>query len=394
MGVLTLGLAPNLPAEDATVEKIKIGAIIDRTGPNATRGQASTRGMEDYFRFINEMPSGVSGRKIDLAVVDGGDLNVADSLKYLEKFCTSEKMDMVATWNADVSSKAKPIFVKHKVSHISFSNHPDILRPPVSYTYLPFGSAILDCNAILQYIENSHKRSTPPKVGLLTSNDAYGKSVHDPSKAYALNHHLQMVATLQFPPDTPDLEKEMLDFKNMGVEYIFIQCTPFDLITALQSADRIKYDVPFFGVWKFTDADLFKRGKGLIRNRLHVSFPGCLPGDGTPGIQMVAALTQQGESASKFDTAYWEGVSIAAIMARGLQTAYEKLGKIDGQAVNLAFETFEKEDFGGLIPDITYTDTNHSGSFTTRIVRVNENQTFTPLTKFWNPKTEKVTIIQ
>jgi len=103
-------------------------------------------------------------------------------------------------------------------------------------------------------------------------------------------------------------------------------------------------------------------------------------------------LIDRYKSVSGFHTAYWEGVSIAAIMARALQKAHETLGKIDGQTINLALETFEREDFGGLIPDITYTDANHSASFVTRMVRVNENGTFTPLTKFWNPKTEKVTI--
>lgn len=393
VGIFSLSLPPNLPAENAAVENIKIGAIINLTGPGVTRGHLSARGMKDYFRYINETSLGISGRKIDLTIVDGGD-KVSDALKYVKKFCTSEKMDVVATWDAHVAITAKPIFVKHKVSHMSFSNCPDILHAPVSYTYLPFGSAILDCHAILQYIETTHDGSAPPKVGLLTSNDTYGKSIHGPSEAYASNHSLEIVAILQFPPHAPDLETEMLKLKNMGVEYIVMQCPPSDIITALQSADHMKYHVPFFGAWTCTGAELFDRGKGLIRNRLRVSFPGCLPGDGVPGIQMMMVLMERYKSVFKFDTAYWEGISIAAIMARGVQKAYEKLGKIDGQTVNLAFETFEKEDFGGLIPNITYTDTNHGASFTTRIIRVNENQTFTPLTKFWNPKTDRVTIIQ
>ena len=179
----------------------------------------------------------------------------------------------------------------------------------------------------------------------------------------------------------------------MGAEYIFMQCAPSDAMAALKSADRINYNVPFFGAWTLADADFFNLEKNLIRNRLNVSFPGCLPGDSTSGINLIKMLMERYKSASGFHTAYWEGVSVAAIMARAIQRAHETLGKIDGPTVNLALETFENEDFGELIPNMTYTDTNHSASFVTRIVRVNENQTFTPLTKFWNPKTEKVTII-
>jgi hypothetical protein len=48
-------------------------------------------------------------------------------------------------------------------------------------------------------------------------------------------------------------------------------------------------------------------------------------------------------------------------------------------------ESFQNEDFGGLVPNVTYTKTNHEASFQTRIVRVNEDATYTPLTNFFVP---------
>jgi len=390
-GICSLSLPLTLHAENASAENIRIGAIVDLTGPHAVRGQLNLRGMEDYFRYINETASGIAGRKIVLAVVDGG-TGVVDALKDMEKLCVSEKVDMATVYNAHISEKARPIFVKYKVPHMDASNCPAILRPPVSYTYLPFGSAVLDCYAILQYIQVTHEGAAPPRIGILTANDTCGKSIHGPSEAYASNHRLQIVSIEQFSPGTKDLNPAMLKLKGVGAEYIFMQCAPSDAVTALKSADRISYDVPFFSAWTLMDTDFFNLGKRLIRNRTNISFPGCLPGDGTSGINLVKMLIDRYKSVSGFHTAYWEGVSIAAIVARALQRARETLGKIDGQTISLALETFEREDFGGLIPAITYTDTNHSASFVTRMVRVNENRTFTPLTKFWNPKTEKVTI--
>ncbi len=392
VGVFSFSLPSSLYAETATTSHIRIGAIVNLTGPYAARGQLNVRGMEDYFRYVNETISGISGRKIDLAVVDSG-RNVADALEHIQAFCRSDKVDMAAIWNGHIFKKTKSIFMKHRIPHIDASNCRTILRPPVSYTYLPFGGATRDCYAILQYIETTHKGSAPPKIGILTANDACGKSIHTPSRAYASNHSLEIVAVLQFTPNTRDLKPVMLKLRDMGAEYILMQCAPSDAMAALKSADRINYNVPFFGAWTLTNANFFNHEKVLIRNRLNVSFPGCLPGDGTSGINLIKMLAERYKSVSGFHTAYWEGVSIAAIMARALQRAHETLGKIDGPIVNLALETFENEDFGGLVPNITYTNTNHSASFVTRIVRVNDNQTFTPLTKFWSPNTEKVTII-
>ena len=48
-------------------------------------------------------------------------------------------------------------------------------------------------------------------------------------------------------------------------------------------------------------------------------------------------------------------------------------------------ESFRNEEFGGLVPNMTYTKTDHQGSFKTRIVRIHEDSTFTPLTNFLRP---------
>ena len=387
-GMIAIGIPTGAFAKD-----IKVGAVINLTGPASTWGQFHAKGQQDYFRYINEVKGGIGGNKIDLTVVDHA-YKVPEALKYVKKFCTSDKMDMIATWDAGSGIMAKPIIQKYKVPNINYSTYQGILKPPVDYAYLPFGSYVMDCYAVLEYINAIHKGNAPPKVGLLTYNNAYGKSIHKASKEYAGKNNINIVAIEQFPPKTLDLNTELLRLKDKGAEYIFMQCLPSAIIMALQSADRVSYDVPFFGTWTSTDPDFFKRGKGLIRNRMHMQFPGCLPGDGTPGIKLLQDLWKRYKTVSKFDTAYWEGVTIGSIMARAFQRANNKLGKIDSESVNLALETFQNEDFGGLVPNITYTDTDHSASFIARIVKINEDQTFTPLTKFWNPKKEKVTIIK
>jgi hypothetical protein len=97
---------------------------------------------------------------------------------------------------------------------------------------------------------------------------------------------------------------------------------------------------------------------------------------------------------SKFDTAYWEGTVIAMIMEKAFQRAHEKFGEINSKTIDQALETFRSESFGGLVPDVTYTKTDHSASWTARIVKINEDQTFKPLTGFWAPGKEKVRILK
>jgi branched-chain amino acid transport system substrate-binding protein len=388
VGLITIGFVTGVSAKD-----IKAGAVINLTGPASTWGQFHAKGHQDYTRYVNEVKGGIGGNKIDLTIVDHA-YKVPEAIKYVKKFCTSDKMDMIATWDAGSGIMAKPIIQKYKTPNINYSTYQGILKPPVDYAYLPFGSYIMDSYAVLEYIRTIHKGKEAPKVGLLTYNNAYGKSIHAPSTEYAAKYKVNLVGIEEFPSKTLDLNTEMLRLKNKGAEYIFMQCLPSAIIMALQAADRINYNVPFFGTWTSTDPDFFKRGKGLIRNRMHMQFPGGLPVDGTPGMKLMEELWNKYKTVTKFDASYWEGVAVAMVMEKAFQRAHEKFGKIDSETVNQGLETFRNEDFGGVIPNITYTSTDHSASFTARIVKINEDQTYTPLTSFWEPGREKVKIIK
>lgn len=376
----------------ASTKDIKVGAVINLTGPASTWGQFHAKGHKDYFRYVNEVKGGVYGNRIDLTIVDHA-YKVPEAIKYVKKFCTQDKMDMIATWDAGSGIGVKPTIQQYKIPNINYSTYQGILKSPVDYAYLPFGSYVMDSWAILEYIRAIHKGSNSPKVGLLTYNNPYGKSIHKPCNEYASKYSLDIVGIEEFPPKTLDLNTELLRLKKKGAEYIVVQILPSAIIMALRSADRINYDVPFFGTWTSTDPDFFKRGKGLIRNRMHMQFCGGLPVDGTSGMRLMEELWKRYKTVAKFDASYWEGVVIAMIMERAFERAHEKFGEINGATINEALQTFRNEDFGGLVPNITYTKTDHSASWTARIVKINEDATYTPLTTFWAPGKEKVKLI-
>lgn len=387
-GFMGLGMVTEASAKD-----IKVGAVINLTGPASTWGQFHAKGQQDYTRYVNEVKGGVYGNKIDLTIVDHA-YKVPEAIKYVKKFVTSDKMDILATWDAGSGIMAKPIIQQYKTPNINYSTYQGILKPPVDYAYLPYGAYDMDSYAVLEYIRAIHKDKDTPKVGLLTYNNTYGKSIHDASKEYAEKHNVNIVAIEEFPSKALDLNTEMLRLKNAGAEYVFMQCLPSAILMALKSADRVGFKGPFFGTWTSTDPDFFKRGKGLIRNRMHMQFPAGLPVDETPGMDLLKTLWGRYKTVTKFDASYWEGVVIASIMERSFQRAHEKFGEINSETINQALETFRNEDFGGLVPPITYTETDHGGSWTARIVRINEDQTYTPLTSFWAPGKEQVTILK
>ena len=260
-------------------QPVKIGAVINLTGPASSWGQYHAKGHQDYIKYVNEVKGGIGGRKIELTVVDHA-YKVPEAVKYVKKFC-EEKVDMIATWDAGSGIQVKPIIQEYKIPTINYSVYQGILKPPIAYMYLPFGSYVLDSQAVLEYIKTIHKGKDAPKVGLLTYNNVYGKSIHDPSKEYAAKNNINIVSIEEFPPATVDLSTEVLRLKSKGAEYVFMQILPAAVVTAMKAFDRNNFNVPLFGTWTATDPDFFKLGQGLIRNRLAMQFCGVLHQDKT-----------------------------------------------------------------------------------------------------------------
>jgi len=372
-------------------KNIKVGSAINMTGPASTWGQFHAKGQRDYFQYVNEVKGGVAGQKIEMILVDTA-YKVPEAVAAVRKFAVQDEVDMIATWSAGEGLAAKPIIQQYKIPTINYSTSWEILEPPLEYMYLPFGSYRLDCEAVLDYILAVHKGKEPPKVGLLTYNNAYGRSIHKPSQDYAAKHNINIVAIEEFPTKTVDLTTELLRLQKSGAEYIFMQILPAAIISAFRSADRIGYDPPFLGTWTSTDPDFFKMGQGLIRDRLRIQFPGGLPADKNPGMKVMQELWTRYKTVDKFDASYWEGVVVGMIMERAMIRAQEKFKEVNRETINRAMESFREEDFGGLVPAVTYTPTDHGASFKARIVQVKEDGSYIPLTNFYVPGKEKISL--
>jgi branched-chain amino acid transport system substrate-binding protein len=372
---------------------IKVGAAINLTGPASTWGQFHEKGQRDYFKYVNEVKGGIYGNKIEMITVDTA-YKVPEAQAAVNRFVLQDKVDMIATWGAGEGLAAKPIIQKYKVPTINYSTSWEILEKPVDYMYLPFGSYKMDCHAVFEYIKAIHKGKEAPKVGLLTYNNAYGRSIHAPSKEYAQQLGINLVAVEEFPPKTVDLNTELLRLQKAGAEYVFMQMLPSAIITAFKSADRINFSPVFLGTWTSTDPDFFKMGKGLIKDRLTIQFPGGLPTDKSKGMDIMKELWKRYKTVDKFDASYWEGVVIGMIMERAFTRAYEKSKDINPETINAALESFKKENFGGLVPAITYTKDDHSASFTARMVKVTEDGTYIPLTNFYVPGKDKIKLLK
>ena len=78
------------------------------------------------------------------------------------------------------------------------------------------------------------------------------------------------------------------------------------------------------------------------------------------------------------------------IMERAFVRAQESFKQVNRETINKAMESFRNEDFGGLVPNVTYSSKDHGASFKARMVRVREDGSLVPLTNFYTPGKEKI----
>jgi hypothetical protein len=111
-------------------------------------------------------------------------------------------------------------------------------------------------------------------------------------------------------------------------------------------------------------------------------------------MELLETLWKRYKTVDFFETSYWEGVVVGMVMERAMHRASGLFGKINAETINKAMETFNNEDFGGLVPNVTFTKDDHGASFKGRIVHIHENMTYTPMTNFFVPGKEKPKILE
>ena len=96
----------------------------------------------------------------------------------------------------------------------------------------------------------------------------------------------------------------------------------------------------------------------------------------------------------KFETSYWEGVVVAMMRKDPPIGLLDYMGRSMQRTSTRPWKPLTMKTLEALFPYITYTKTNHEGSFKGRIVQIHEDMTYSPMTNFFVPGKEKVQVLK
>jgi len=338
-------------------QEIKVGGIFDLTGITSDVGKPYAQGVRDGVAWTNEH-GGINGKKIRLVDVDYG-YKIPEAVAAYKRMAGDEKVILINGWGTGDTEGLKSQVNQDKVPYISasFSAHlTDPSKTPFNFFVGPTYSD--DLRAWLRWVKEDWKdKSRNPKVSFFYGDNAYGKSPIEAGRRFCKDNAIDLVDEEIVPGAFQDATSQLLNMKQKGADYAYINVTTTGVSTILRDAKKLGLNTKFgsnpYGFGETLPQIAHEAAEGVTGIMVDVPY-----GEDVPGMKKLTDFHQKNHPNDTHDTFYVRGWTYALVWTEALKRA-DKAGKLTGEGVKMALETFKDFDLGGLTEPITYTSTDH-----------------------------------
>jgi len=353
-------------------QEIKVGGIFDLTGITSDVGKPYAQGVRDGVAWTNEH-GGINGKKIKLVDVDYG-YKIPEAVAAYKRMTGDEKVILINGWGTGDTEGLKAQVNGDKVPYISasFSAHlTDPTKTPFNFFVGPTYSD--DLRAWLRWVKDDWKDKTRnPKVAFFYGDNAYGKSPIEAGRRFCKDSGIDLVDEEIVPGAFQDATSQLLNMKQKGADYGYINVTTTGVSTILRDAKKLGLATKFgsnpYGFGETLPQIAKEAAEGVTGIMVDVPY-----GENVPGMKKLTEFHQKNHPTDSHDTFYVRGWTYALVWTEALKRA-DKAGKLTGEGVKEALETFKDFDLGGLTEPITYTTTDHRPTTKVNIYMVKDGK--------------------
>ncbi|MDY7031591.1 MAG: ABC transporter substrate-binding protein [Thermodesulfobacteriota bacterium] len=336
---------------------LKIGAIIDLTGPTSNVGVVMIEAYKNFIRHINE-EGGLYGRKIKLIVEDDR-YSIPAGIAAFKKLLFRDQV--LALMGPISIGETKVLFrhiEKNKIPTLPWAPDKSIMDPYKRYIFPTNGFYDNEWGVILDYIMNELKPKNP-KIALATVDVESGKVVKELADKWAGFHGLKLHhETVSI--DAMDVTSQVLTMKRAGITHILLHHVAPGAAAILKELRKFGMNIPLFGTSAACTEDVIRICGETSKNFWGASAYSSWYDD-TPGMEKVREISMKynpdAEKSYRIKSYSW-GWVIPVILQEGLKRAGKDL---DGDKLVSALETIRDLDTKGICGPITYTPTIHYG---------------------------------
>jgi branched-chain amino acid transport system substrate-binding protein len=351
----------------AQAQEIKVGGIFCLTGNTSDVGIPYAQAVRDYVALTNA-GGGIGGKKIKLIDVDYG-YKIPEAVAAYKRM-KEEQVVLINGWGTGDTLAMKEFIAADKIPYFSGSFSGDLTDPAKTpYNFFVAPSYSDQIRAWLSWVKEDWKdKSRAPRVALFYGDNPYGKAPMPAGRAFAKENGIEIVDEEILPAGFQDANSQLLNMKQKGADYAYINVTTTGVSLVLKGAKALglttKWGSNPYGFSEQLPAVAKETAEGVTGVMPHVPF-----GTPVPGMKALEDFHKANHPTDTHDAMYVRGWASAVVWVEALRRA-DKAGKLSGEGVKAALEAMKDFDLGGLTSPVTWTATDHRPSTKTAVFMV------------------------
>ncbi|MEW6615217.1 MAG: ABC transporter substrate-binding protein [Thermodesulfobacteriota bacterium] len=362
-----------------TSDTLKIGIILDQTGPATDLTVPGTNALRSTFRYVNEH-GGINGRKAKLIVEDDRyaiPLAIASFKKLLYR-------DKILALIGPTSSGATITLFRHmekeKIPTMAIPPNDKTVSPVKRYVFGVFETYPNTIKTIIDYMIEDLKTQNP-RVALVYPDNETGKLDLEPAIERLKFHKLTPVTKEVLNPGSLDATSQVMSMKRYQVNNIVL-C---GFLT--QPAGILLRELKKYGMNVLVFGNIAAAGEEAI----HMAGPAAEKyyavspfaswydeGEGVDFMRKVTLKYAPGTEKPYRGKLYTYIYSIGVVLKEGLLRAGRD---IDGERLVTALESIKDFDMKGLSGPINFSSSNHKGMNSAKVFKADPGSgKFVPVT--------------
>ncbi len=372
------GAAP--PA--ASVGEIPIGSLNDLTGATSDVGKDYALGVQEAVKYINDN-GGINGKQIKLALYDYGYL-VPGAITTYKRFRDLDKDVAVLGWGTNDTVALAPTVSQDKMPYVSASYAGELTDPsktPFNFFASPDYSTAARAAITVWYQEVWMKDArfavdrtagTKPRfVAFYGKATPYASAPIKAIKEQATLLGFEIGPDQDVPLTALDTKSQVLAAKEFKPHLVWHGDTVNGVATALKDAKALGLGADHIVNTYGFDENLPRLVGDAAEGVMGIA-PSAFYGENVPGMDKIVAAAKKynpntpQESRTIHTVKAWAAVTI---LKNALEQA-DKAGKLNGDGIRAAFESFKDLDIGLGVAPMTWTATDHRPTSSVNIYQV------------------------
>ena len=373
--ILLIALSVLLVTQFAIAKTVKIGVIVDESGPTADVGKPYGQGIKDCVKWFNEN-GGLNGDKIKLSYVDYG-YKVPQAISAYKKF-KREGVVAIHGWGTGDTEALIKFIKKDKVPYFSASYSDHLTKPKKApYNFIVGATYGDQATVALKYIKKNGKAKT---VAFLYNDSGFGRAPFFPhGENVAKELGVKVVDTEVIGLKALEATSQLLNMSKKNPEFALIQQTYMAASTILKDSAKLKLKTKYIGLnWTFGKKLVELVGKDA-EGYMGTSGFAFWDNDNVKGIQFIKELNKKYHPDVKFRPVnYIQGFSSMYVLLSGLKMAKNNY---KGEHLKQVYESMKNFDTMGLTAPVTFTKDSHKGVSAMKIYKISGGK-IVPMTDF------------